>query len=319
MTMQDDALRPEDFAEAAAAAIADATRRDLRGAARVLAEAGLFGICAAEDDGGLGLGLEFARPIAELAGRLGLNFPLVEQMLLARAFTGTDLAARLIDGEMIATIAWQGGLDAGQAAHAAYGQHCDAVLVAAQDAAALVARASVSVTEDPALDPERPQIWLGLAGAEVIAPLTADAWQAITRDARLLLGSLVTGAAENALEVTAAYLSTRVQFGRPITAKQAARHTLARMKLLVETSKAALDRCLVTDEFGAPRDAQAAFAGAVGTAIHVLERAIHLHGGMGFTWDVPLHYALRDSRKIEAAFDLGTCWQALGQSFIDAA
>ena len=56
-------LKPEEFGQAAAAAITDAQARTFREAAQVLANAGLCGVCASEDAGGLGLGIEFALPI----------------------------------------------------------------------------------------------------------------------------------------------------------------------------------------------------------------------------------------------------------------
>lgn len=80
----DESLRPEEFAEAAAAAIADAQSHDFSTMASVLAEAGSVGVCAPEDDGGLNLSLAFAVPIAQQAGKLRLRFPLVEQVLVAR-------------------------------------------------------------------------------------------------------------------------------------------------------------------------------------------------------------------------------------------
>jgi hypothetical protein len=55
--MQDNDLKPEEFAQAAAAAIADAQTRTFRDAAQVLADAGLCGVCALEDAGGLALGI----------------------------------------------------------------------------------------------------------------------------------------------------------------------------------------------------------------------------------------------------------------------
>ena len=54
---QDDSVRPEEFAEAAAAAIADAQSHDFSTTAQVLAAAGLVGVCAQESVGGLGLGV----------------------------------------------------------------------------------------------------------------------------------------------------------------------------------------------------------------------------------------------------------------------
>jgi len=299
--MSNEELRPEEFAQAAEAAITDAlTRQDPRSMAEVLAQAGLCGVMAAEDDGGLGLDLAFALPIAQAAGRLRLPLPLPEQILLASALAGTPQAAVLAAGERLAGIAWQGSLQSG---HARLDNGpADWVLVADGEGAALVDASAQPRDEQGALDPEQPQTWIALEGATVLARLDGQAWRALQRQAHLLLAEYANGAAEGALQAAADYMATRVQFGRPLSAKQAVRHLLARMRLLQDVSSAAIRRAMRTDEYGAPRDTQPALAGALSNAAFVIEKAIHLHGGMGFTWELPLHRALRAVRKLDAAF-----------------
>lgn len=316
MTIQDDELRPEEFAQAALEAIADAQTHGLRDAAQVLAQAGLAGVCACEHDGGLGLGIEFALPIVHAAGKLQLRFPLPEQILLARAFAGTPQAEALASGAKIATIAWQGELRDGTAGHARQANDCDWVLVADGDGAALLDVSTLHVVTDGALDPETPQVWLDLHGAEVLARLDSESCAVLHHEARLLMAELANGAAEGALEAAATYMATRVQFGRPLSAKQAVRHLLARMRLLQEVSSAAIRRAMTSDEFGAARCARPALAGAIANAAFVIEKAIHLHGGMGFTWELPLHYSLREVRKLDAAFGAGALAHDIGREFI---
>ncbi|MET0508671.1 MAG: acyl-CoA dehydrogenase [Burkholderiaceae bacterium] len=320
MTTPDDGLRPEEFAEAAAAAIEDVRGRDPREAAPVLARAGLLGVAAAEADGGLGLDIGFALPIAETAGRLQLRFPLLEQMLLARALSGTPQAGALVAGERLATIAWQGGLDEGLAGHASHVADCDWILVADDaNGAALVEVAGATLEPDTALDPDSPQYWLRLDGARVVARLSSDACARLLDDARILLAGFVVGAAEGAIARTATHVATRVQFGRPLSAKQAVRHWMARMQLLTEASGAAVRRLLATDELGAARDTRPTLSLAIGNAAFVLEKAIHLHGGMGFTWEMPLHHSLRDIRRIDAAFGGGALAKQIGRRLIESA
>jgi alkylation response protein AidB-like acyl-CoA dehydrogenase len=55
------------------------------------------------------------------------------------------------------------------------------------------------------------------------------------------------------------------------------------------------------------------------SAAFVLEKSIHLHGGMGFTWELPLHYALREVRKFDAAFGAGALASQAGRDFIQSA
>jgi hypothetical protein len=319
MTMRDDGLKPEEFAQAAVAPIDDAKSRPLREAARVLAEAGLMGVCACEGDGGLGLDIDFALPIVHAAGKQQLRFPLFEQIALAKAFGGTEIAALLASGEKLATVAFQGGMEQGMAGHARHANECDWVLVAdAQGGGALVDVSTASCEADGALDPECPQVWLALKGVDVIATLNANAFSALRRDLQVLAAAFANGAADGALETAAAYMSTRVQFGRPLSARQAVRHLLARMKLVQEASAAAIRRSIAIDEYETVRDVRPALAGTLANAAFVIEKAIHLHGGMGFTWEVPLHYSLREVRKLDASFGAGGLAREVGRDFIAA-
>jgi len=316
MSRQEDSLRPEEFAEAAAAAVNDVLGRGVRDTAAVLAAAGLFGVCAQESRGGLGLGLTFGVPVCEAAGSLQLHFPLVQQMVLAKAFADSDIAQALVAGEKIATIAWQGSLAEKIASHASYADACDWVLVADEEGASLLESGSLNMQANGTMDPEYPQFDIDLANAVVKARLSAEAFATLKDDALVLYAGLINGLSTEALTRTALYTSTRVQFARPLSAKQVVRHTLARMKLLQETSTAALRRALLTNEFGESRDVAPAFSGALGNAVFIIEKAIHLHGGMGFTWELPLHYSLREVRKIEAAFNNGRRLESLGAQFI---
>ncbi len=342
-------LRPEEFAEATEAPIEATKGLALGDAARVLAEAGLIGVSTAEDAGGLGLPIDFALPIAEAAGRLQLRFPLVEQILLAKAFgapalRGSDsgaqgIAQALAAGERTACIAWQGSVAEGLAGHARHAAHCEWVLVADEapveesilgaigaigaggsgGGASLLEVASVRIEADTALDPDVPADWLHLENARVVARLSPEVFAQLCRDACVLLAGFVTGAAQGAIARTATYVATRVQFGRPLSAKQAVRHWLSRMQLVTEVSAAATRRVLAADEYGNRRDPRPTLAGAVANAAFVLEKAVHLHGGMGFTWEMPLHHSLRDIRAIDAFCGSGQAGKRIGQRFIDAA
>lgn len=319
MSMQDNDLQPEEFAQAAAEAIADAQARGFRETGQVLAAAGLCGVCAAEEAGGLALGIEFALPIVTEAGRLRLQWPLLETLLIAKALGTSPLAAELCSGERAATWALQGSLQDGFAGHARHAQQADWVLVAdGRGGGALLDLSSVETEIDEALDPEHPQCFLMLEGAKVLAELDVAAFAALQRDLQILVAGWVHGAAEGALATTAGYMATRVQFGRPLSAKQAVRHHLAKMRLLQEAAGAGIRRVLRADEFGGERGTRAVLSQALDSAAFVLEKSIHLHGGMGFTWEVPLHRALREVRKFDAAFGAGALARQAGRDFIQS-
>ncbi len=340
-------LRPEEFAEAADAPIEAAKACELRDAARVLAEAGLIGVAAAEADGGLGLPIDFALPIAEAAGRLQLRMPLVEQILLAKAFGNASsaddgaegtarsaIATALAAGERLGCIAWQGSLSEGMAGHARQAAQCDWVLVADEPSAAgesilldpesrggasLLEVASLAVEVDTALDPDVPATWLQLAervgwwhGCAGGLRTTARGCQHPARGLRHRRGSR--------RHRTHRHLRRDSCAVRPAVVGQAGgTPLLARMQLVAEASAAATRRALAADEYGLGRDARPMLAGAIANAAFVLEKAIHLHGGMGFTWEMPLHRSLREIRAIDAFCGSGYAYKQIGQLFIESA
>ncbi|QKV54565.1 acyl-CoA dehydrogenase family protein [Comamonas antarctica] len=325
MTQQDQGLRPEEFGEAAEAAITDALQRPADAHAGVLAAAGLFGVCAPEDAGGMALPLAFAVPVVQAAGRLRLRFALAEQIVLARHLPDVALRAALVDGSRQATIAWQGRLGDAWVGHARQAQQADWLLLrAAQGEGAQLVDLSGAPRElDPALDPEEPAAWLDLSQAPVLAELDADSAAALWHDLDLLFAASAHGAADGALQAAVEHTGTRVQFGAPLSTRQAVRHWLARMKLFHEASGAAIYHALRVDpaepERAAPaRAARSALALNLQHAAFIIEKAMHLHGGMGFTWELPLHRALRSVRALDAACGAGALARQLGQDFINA-
>ncbi|SCU74820.1 Acyl-CoA dehydrogenase, C-terminal domain protein [Cupriavidus necator] len=320
MSQDDKGLRPEEFGEAAEAAIADALSRPVDEHARVLAAAGLFGVCAAEDDGGLGLPLDFAVPVVQAAGRLRLRFALAEQIVLARHLPDPAQRAALVEGHRRGTIALQGRLGDGWTGHARQAAQADWLLLrtAAGDGAVLVDLAGMPCRPDPSLDPEEPNTWLDLSGATVLAQLDAHAATALWRDLDLVLAASAHGGADGALQAAVSHTGTRVQFGAPLSSRQAVRHWLARMKLFHEASGAAIARALLPDEWGRERSARSALALNLQHAAFIIEKAIHLHGGMGFTWELPLHRALREVRGLDAACGADALARQLGRDFITA-
>jgi alkylation response protein AidB-like acyl-CoA dehydrogenase len=312
----EEGLRPEEFGEAAEAAITDALSGPAQDVAMPLAKAGLLGVCAQEQDGGLGLDLRFAVPLVQAAGRLRLPYPLAEQILLARHLSGTPLAAALVNASLLGTIAWQGDVHQGWVGHARHALSAQRLLVRRQDQAVLLDITQAPHHIDSALDPEHPQVWRDIRHAPVLAELDADSTASLWSAGALLMAATAHGAAGGALDAAVSHTSTRVQFDRPLSSKQAVRHALSRMKLYLEAGEAAIRRALKTDDWGARRATTPALALNLQYASFVIEKAIHLHGGMGFTWEVPLHYALREVRKIEAAWGSGALPQSIGQRFI---
>ncbi|MEJ5149470.1 acyl-CoA dehydrogenase family protein [Comamonas sp. MYb396] len=317
MTMQSEELQPEEFGQAAQAVIAALQGQGPAEAAAAMADAGLFGICADEAQGGLGLPLAFAMPVVRVAGQMQLSYPLPEQIAASKALQGTEAGGQLLRGEKSLCVVMAAQAAGDWSGVARNGLLADYVLVQTDAGFALYDKAALRCQAEAMLDPEVPQLWVSTAGATPLLSLDAQQSQAFCADTKLLWAEYVNGMCAGALERTADYLQARVQFGRPLSAKQAVRHHLARMRLLLEASSAQAWRALRTDEWGNPRQADSALAAALNQGAWVLEKAIHLHGGMGFTWELGLHRSLRELKKLDACMGAGAVMRAVGADFID--
>jgi len=100
------------------------------------------------------------------------------------------------------------------------------------------------------------------------------------------------GVAQRALDLGVEHAKTRVQFGKPIGTYQAVSHPLAQSYTDVELTRSLVYRaawCVAEEDDRAPTAAAAAKAFATEAAVAACERSIQVHGGIGFTWEHPLH------------------------------
>ena len=307
-------LDPAEFTETARRAAAACAGLPLRAQAVRLAEDGLLGILAAEDAGGLALGLPFAAAVVEAASGGLLAFPLIETILLARALPVQE-AASLVAGGRVATIAWAGGTATGVAGHAPFLREAASVLVRSEGGGALVPVDPAALDVVPGLDADVPAAEMRL---DTVPNGTVD-WAALESDALVLRTAAMLGAAEAAMGLAVEHTTPRKQFGRPLVAFQAVRHALARQKLSVEGIRGSLIRALAEGNAADPYIRRTAFAFAADRAPAVAESALQLHGGMGFTWDIPVHRHLRHIRLWEAEGQAAPNRDAVARSLLDAA
>ncbi len=315
------------FAESARHAIAACEKLDLRARAARLGADGLLGILAAEEVGGLALGTGFAAPAMEAAGAGLLGFPLAETLLVAATLGEDRLAAEIIAGDKIATIAWAGTAElSGGRLHGAVGRaplaaEADLILVATAEGGALVAREAATVSEAIGLDIDAPECNVALNGAAPLALVGAADMARLREDALLLWSAAIGGSVEHCLAMAVEHVTTREQFGRALVSFQALRHALARQKLAAEHVRAALARHAMLAARDAPETPlarRAAFAAATRFGAAAVESAIQLHGGMGFTWDVPLHRHMRRIRAWEAQGNSAGLHRSLAAALLDA-
>jgi len=100
------------------------------------------------------------------------------------------------------------------------------------------------------------------------------------------------GVAQRALDLGVELAKTRTQFGKPIGTYQAVSHPLAQTYTDVELTRSLVywaAWCVAEDDERAVIAAAAAKAFATEAAVTACERSIQVHGGIGFTWEHPLH------------------------------
>ena len=331
MTMAGEGLQPDEFAVTAARAVTACAGLDMREQAQNLAGDGLLGVVADEEVGGLALPLGFAVPVIAAAHSGLLAFPLLETILVGRLLQSslTRLAAAVVSGEKLVTIAWQGEAVAerdggvlmlsGTVARAPCAAKVDYILVRmTAGAAALIPTDAdgVLVEEAAGLDLTVPEHAVRLHKVEVPigSILPTNTWDMLSSDANVLRAAAILGSAEACLALAQEHASTRRQFGHALSYNQAIRHALARQKLGLESIRHAITRSLSGD--GGPVQRDAAFLAAATYGSSIGEGALQIHGGMGFTWDVPVHRHLRRIRTLQAQGDASGLISAFGRRYV---
>jgi alkylation response protein AidB-like acyl-CoA dehydrogenase len=152
----------------------------------------------------------------------------------------------------------------------------------------------------PSLDLTRPVATVTLDGAAATRVGDVDLAEVLLFGAGLL-ASEQYGVAQWCLDTTVSYVKERHQFARPVGSFQAIKHRLADLWLDVVRARAAARNAAAEDS-----DVSAAVAQAwnAGVAVRVAEEALQLHGGIGMTWEHPLHLYLKRAKASEIA--LGT-------------
>ena len=307
----------------------DKTRDEKRW--RKLFELGLGGVLVSEENGGLGLGeLDFAL-VAEECGRAALPEPLIEQAGIAASLL-QDLSGRKRGQSEFPGSAIDAGEQSRQEIHSdpffsgAGGKllagivagdipvvigHPANPFVLEADAAEilllprggelhLVKRRHVDLTLQPSIDPFRRLYrvdWLPsnstlLADAEQAAPL----WDAALDRGALFAAAQCLGIAQRVVEIAVAYAKDRQQFGKPIGSYQAIKHHLATVQVKIEFVRPVVHAAAALfapgDTLSAARISHAKLA--AGEAAELACRtAIQVHGAMGYSWEVDVHFFLK--------------------------
>lgn len=143
----------------------------------------------------------------------------------------------------------------------------------------------------------------GCSAADILGSLDRG-WAVVDgtlRKATAIQCVQMVGVAQKALEMTAGYASTRIQFERPIGSFQAVQHRIADMMTDVEGARWTSYQAVWRLSKGLPVDRELSIAKAwtSDACQRVTSGAHHIHGGVGMDLDYDLHYYFRWSKALE--------------------
>lgn len=285
-----------------------------------LAHFGVPGLLIPEQYGGLDLGLLDAALVSEMLGRHVVPAPFLGPVVatpLAILGGGSeqqkqDLLPRIARGELRIAIALSGpmagarpdeGISAqdgrlhGACRFAIDTAGCEMILVETQDGDLHLVDAAgtgVEITPLVTVDRTRSAAALRLDGASSSRlDVAAAVRQRIASALNVMLAADLLGAGTRMLEVAVDYAKVRHQFGRPIGSFQAVQHLCADVAAELEPGRALVWYAAHALEVGLPDAVLCALHAKayLADAARIASRnATEVHGGIGITDDLGLHY-----------------------------
>jgi alkylation response protein AidB-like acyl-CoA dehydrogenase len=244
-----------------------------------LAELGWLGVSVAEEEGGAGLGFLEEAVLLEELGRALYPGPYFSTIALALPMLEAEERAKVAAGE----VRWSAQVD---------GLVPDLALVDR----VVTAAGAVDATGEtvPTMDATRRLGRLASAAGDA----TVDRPRL-----RAALALEAVGIAQRALDWGVEHAKERRQFGKAIGVYQAVSHSLVDAFMAVELARSLAywaAWCVAEADDQAPTAAASAKAYAAEAAVSACERAIQVHGGIGFTWEHPLHRFYKRAQWIQA-------------------
>jgi alkylation response protein AidB-like acyl-CoA dehydrogenase len=295
---------------------------------RLASEVGVAGLAVPEDLGGAGGSYADCHLVLAELGRAVAATPYLATLLATQALLLADprdpLVAWLAEGARTAALvsglrsrpdADDGWRVSGVAELVLDGARADVLLAATDDGLFHLETEARTTAGAPGLDREAATPMdrsLHLATvrcddvpAERLGPLDAHARARLADLGPIAVTAAQAGAAERCLELTTAYVSQRVQFGRPIGSFQAVKHRLADLLVLVETATSASWAAAAAWAADAPdtpllADVAASWCAAAYRA--VAAETVQLHGGIAITWEHDAHRYLKHAQATSRLF-----------------
>ena len=284
-----------------------------------LFDMGLAGILVDEAAGGLGMGLLTLAVVAEELGRHAAPSGIVRNALAAWTVSQAGDAAQrerwlpgLLDGRLRAAFAvqsargwspdcWTAPTSDGllRRRNVEGARDADILIVGLEGARLGIAPGEAVVFDDrrAPLDASRPVTDITLPALSVDPLPASERIVGRLRDAQLILLSAdAYGAGQRAFDMSVDYAKTRSQFDRLIGSFQGLKHQLANLAVEIHPARyLAWYAAYAWD--AARRDAEHASALAKAhvpdVAVRTARASVEAHGGIGYTWEYPLHLYLK--------------------------
>lgn len=271
-----------------------------------LADFGLASLLVPEEAGGLGLGLLDACLVQEVLGYHAAPSGFLASALAATALGAyPDLLAQIAAGEARfglavteltsrrdgAGLSFAKGALEGRSLLVMNAEGATHLLAADNNAQLHVVEGAADPVPMMTIDKTRAFHEVKFAGAKsVAAPEGRDRFLAV---ARLLIAADTLGAAQAMIDKAVAYAGDRQQFGRVIGAFQAVKHMCAEMAAKLEPGRALIWHAAHALDIGDPEGpvmASLAKSYIAEAGTFIARTSTEVHGGMGFTDLVGLHY-----------------------------
>jgi alkylation response protein AidB-like acyl-CoA dehydrogenase len=140
------------------------------------------------------------------------------------------------------------------------------------------------------------------------AEAAAGAWEDVRRRLLAALALEAVGIGSKAVELAIAFAGSREQFGKKIGTYQAISHPLVDAYVAVELARSLAywaAWAVAEQDDQAELAVAAAKSQAAEAAVLACERSIQAHGGIGFTWEHPLHRYYKRALWLEGALGYG--------------
>jgi alkylation response protein AidB-like acyl-CoA dehydrogenase len=313
----------DDFCDkrCAVSAIADAASRGQVGDRdrwTALCELGLPVLMAPEPKG-IGAGLLDATLLAERIGAALLPEPAMATSVLVAAWHryggNPTVAADLTDGSRVATfhasdsVAFSSTAKINGRVTVPADELVDLVAVVAEPSAlVLLETAGLRSAATPGGGDVLRPVGVVDVHTTAVAELTlpGGAAERLRRELTLLTLAELVGGMDAVVKRTVRFVTDRHQFGRSIGSFQSIKHRLADMYAATEQARAALQFAAIdtaADEECAGPEVASVARWVPTAAIETCEAAVHLHGAMGYSWEVPVHLYLRRALAVRARAD----------------